>query len=582
MRNLLVIVIVAPLLQVFAHAQAPERQAVLASIDTRARHYGDVALQIWGLAEVGYQEQKSSALLQEQLRSAGFTVKAGVAEIPTAFTAEWGSGQPVIAIVGEFDALPGLSQAAEPERRALQQEGAGHGCGHHLFGTASTAAAIAVKEWLTATRHGGTLRFYGTPAEEGGAGKVYMLRAGLFDDVDAVVTMHPGDRNAASASTNLANITGKFRFRGLSAHASAAPDRGRSALDGVEAMNAMVNLMREHVPSDARIHYVITNGGKAPNVVPDFAEVYYYARHNDMRVLDGIWERITNAARGAALGTGTTMELELTGAVWNVLPNSYLVGIMQKNLQSVGGFEYTPAERQFAETLRKSLEGDLPPIDSANQVFTPEPGIGGASTDLGDVSWRIPTVQLTAATWVPGTPAHSWQAVAAGGTSIGVKGMLVAAKSMALTAIDLFTDPSHLQQARAEFDKRRGPAFKYSDTPRGPQAGLGLSQVGSKHEGFKARRVQSTRGSKHEGSMTAIHRFVEQARRGELERVIGRLPSGWAVLGDPQILPGYFAVAARSRRCRPERASRRCAPGSSSRTWRGLETPFSKPPAPSG
>jgi aminobenzoyl-glutamate utilization protein B len=462
MRNLLAIVIAATLTPMFAHAQMSDRQAVLASIDTRARHYGDVAMQIWGFAEVGYQERKSSALLQEQLRSAGFTVNAGVAEIPTAFTAEWGSGKPVIAIIGEFDALPGLSQAAEPERRALQLEGAGHGCGHHLFGTASTAAAIAVKEWLTATRHGGTLRFYGTPAEEGGAGKVYMLRAGLFDDVDAVVTMHPGDRNAASASTNLANITGKFRFRGLSAHASAAPDRGRSALDGVEAMNAMVNLMREHVPSDARIHYVITNGGKAPNVVPDFAEVYYYARHNDMRVLDAIWERITNAARGAALGTGTTMELELTGAVWNVLPNSYLVGIMQKNLQSVGGFEYTPAERQFAEILRKSLEGDLPPIDSANQVFTPEPGIGGASTDLGDVSWRIPTVQLTAATWVPGTPAHSWQAVAAGGTSIGVKGMLVAAKSMALTAVDLFSDPSHLQQARAEFDKRRGPAFTYS------------------------------------------------------------------------------------------------------------------------
>ncbi len=424
--------------------------------------YGDVALRIWGFAEVGYQEQQSSALLQQQLKSAGFNVKAGVAEIPTAFTAEWGSGTPVIGIIGEFDALPGLSQAAEPERRAVVAEGAGHGCGHHLFGTASTAAAIAVKEWLVATRRGGTLRFYGTPAEEGGAGKVYMLRAGLFDDVDAVVTMHPGDRNAASASTNLANITGKFRFRGLSAHASAAPERGRSALDGVEAMNAMVNLMREHVPSDARIHYVITNGGKAPNVVPDFAEVYYYARHNDMRVLDGIWERIVNAARGAALGTGTTMELELTGAVWNVLPNSYLVGIMQKNLQSVGGFEYTPAERQFAEVLRKSLEGDLPPIDSANQVFTPEPGIGGASTDLGDVSWRVPTVQLTSATWVPGTPAHSWQAVAAGGTSIGLKGMLVAAKSMALTAIDLFSDPAHVQQARAELAKRRGPNFTYT------------------------------------------------------------------------------------------------------------------------
>jgi aminobenzoyl-glutamate utilization protein B len=443
-------------------AQSPDRQAVLASIDSRARQYADVAMKIWGFAEVGYQEQKSSALLQEQLKSAGFAVKTGVAEIPTAFTAEWGSGKPVIGIIGEFDALPGLSQAAEPERHALEAEGPGHGCGHHLFGTASTAAAIAVKEWLVSTRHAGTLRFYGTPAEEGGAGKVYMLRAGLFSDVDVVVTMHPGDRNAASASSNLANITGKFRFRGISAHAAAAPERGRSALDGVEAMDAMVNMLREHVDSDARIHYVITNGGKAPNVVPDFAEVYYYARHNDMRVLDDIWERIQNAAKGAALGTGTTMELEMTGAVWNVLPNSYLVGLMQKNLQTIGGYEYTPAERQFAEVLRKSLTGNLPPLDSANQVFTPEPGIGSASTDLGDVSWNIPTVQLTSATWVPGTPAHSWQAVAAGGTSIGVKGMLVAAKSMALTTIDLFSDATHIQQARAEFDKRRGPNFKYT------------------------------------------------------------------------------------------------------------------------
>jgi aminobenzoyl-glutamate utilization protein B len=444
------------------HAQTVDGRGVLASIDAKAGAYGDIARQIWGFAEVGYQETKSSALLQQQLKAAGFDVKAGLADIPTSFTATWGSGKPVIGIIGEFDALPGLSQAAQPDRKPIVENGAGHGCGHHLFGTASTAAAIAVKEWLAANQRGGTLRFYGTPAEEGGSGKVYMLRAGLFDDVDAVVTMHPGDRNAASASSTLANITGKFRFRGLSAHASSAPHRGRSALDGVEAMNAMVNLMREHVPSDSRIHYVITNGGQAPNVVPDFAEAYYYARHNDMRVLEDIWERINNAARGAALGTGTTMELEMTGAVWNVLPNDYLTGVMQKNLMSVGGYEYTPAERQFAEAIRKTLDGSLPPVDSANSVFTPEPGVGSASTDLGDVSWRVPTVQLTSATWVPGTPAHSWQAVAAGGMSIGQKGMIVAAKSMALTAIDLFTDPSHLVKARAEFDKRRGPNFKYS------------------------------------------------------------------------------------------------------------------------
>ncbi len=442
-------------------AQVSDRTAVLASIDAKAAAYGDVAMKIWSLAEVGYQETKSSALLQEQLKNAGFDVKPGVADVPTAFTATWGSGKPVIGIIGEFDALPGLSQTATPDRKAVVANGPGHGCGHHLFGTASTAAAIAVKEWLVANKRGGTLRFYGTPAEEGGGGKVYMLRAGLFSDVDAVVTMHPGDRNAASASSNLANISGKFRFHGISAHAAAAPERGRSALDGVEAMDNMVNMLREHVDSDARIHYVITNGGQAPNVVPDFAEVYYYARHNDMRVLDDIWTRINNAAKGAALGTGTTMELEMTTAVWNVLPNSYLVGVMQKNLQQVGGYEYTPAERQFAEGIRKTLEGNLPPIDSANSVFTPEPGIGSASTDLGDVSWNVPTVQLTSATWVPGTPAHSWQAVAAGGTSIGVKGMVVAAKSMALTAMDLFTDPSHIVKAREEFDKRRGPNFKY-------------------------------------------------------------------------------------------------------------------------
>jgi aminobenzoyl-glutamate utilization protein B len=447
-------------------AQTPagtvDGRSVMASIDAKASIYNDVAMKIWSFAEVGYQETRSSALLQEQLKAAGFNVTAGVAEIPTAFVATWGSGAPVIGIVGEFDALPGLSQAASPERKPVIENGPGHGCGHHLFGTASTAAAIAVKEWLQTNKRPGTIKFFGTPAEEGGSGKVYMLRAGLFDDVDTVVSWHAGDRNAVSASSTLANVTAKVRFRGVSAHASSAPHRGRSALDGVEAMNAMVNLMREHIPSDARIHYVITNGGLAPNVVPDFSEVYYYARHNDMRVLDGIWERITNAARGAALGTDTKMEIEITGAVWNVLPNQYLAKVMQSHLEAVGGFEYTPAERAFADSIRKTLDGNLPPVDSSNQIMAPQGGVGSASTDMGDVSWRVPTVQMTAATWVPGTPAHSWQAVAAGGMTIGAKGMIVAAKTMALTAIDLMTDPTHIQRAREEFNASRGADFKYS------------------------------------------------------------------------------------------------------------------------
>ncbi len=444
------------------HGQSVDARAVMASIDAKVATYRDVAMKIWSFAEVGYQETRSSALLQEQLKAAGFAVSSGVAEIPTAFVATWGTGQPVIGIVGEFDALPGLSQAAASSRKPLIDNGPGHGCGHHLFGTASTAAAIAVKEWLAANKRAGTIKFFGTPAEEGGAGKVYMLRAGLFDDVDAVVAWHAGDRNAVTMASSLANVTAKFRFRGISAHASTAPHRARSALDGVEAMDAMVNMMREHVPSDTRIHYVITSGGSAPNVVPDFAEVYYYARHNDMRVLGGVWERISNAARGAALGTDTKVEIDITGSVWNVLPNRYLASIMHQRLQLVGGFEYTPDERAFADTIRSSLEGPLPAIDTANQILEPEGGVGLASTDMGDVSWRVPTVQLTAATWVPGTPAHSWQAVAAGGMSIGVKGMMVAAKTMALTAIDLVTTPGHLQKARAEFDASRGPAFKYT------------------------------------------------------------------------------------------------------------------------
>src|SRR4249919_3952970 len=279
MRTTLAVLVL--LSSLVAHVQDRQSAGVttlLSSIDAKRSTYADVAKQIWTFAEVGYQETKSSALLQEQLRANGFSVRAGVAEIPTAFVATVGSGKPVIAIIGEFDALPGLSQDAAPRRNALVAEGAGHGCGHNLLGTAALAAAVAVKEWLAAG-HPGTLRYYGTPAEEGGSGKVYMVRAGLFKDVDAVVAWHPSDRNESSPTTNLANITGKFRFRGVAAHAAASPEKGRSALDAVEAMDYMVNMMREHVPQDTRIHYVITNGGKAPNVVPDFAEVYYYVRH---------------------------------------------------------------------------------------------------------------------------------------------------------------------------------------------------------------------------------------------------------------------------------------------------------------
>lgn len=479
MRHLIGRLALVVALPLAAGAQAKGKQkadpaaAVLAALDGQSAHYAEVAKQIWGFAELGYQEVRSSALLRSELTAAGFRVDSGVAGIPTAFTATYGSGRPVIAIVGEFDALPGLSQDATPEKKAIIEGGAGHACGHHLFGTASVAAAVAVKNWMAANAIAGTVRFYGTPAEEGGSGKVYMVRDGLFNDVDAVVSWHPGDQNSADPHSTLANVGAKFRFHGVSAHAAAAPDKGRSALDGIEAMDNMVNMMREHVPADTRIHYVITNGGRAPNVVPDFAEVYYYARHNDMRVLDGIWERILNASKGAALGTGTTVDVEVIGAVWNVLPNETLSRVQMKNLQRVGGVTYTPEELAFAERLQTTLSGPVPPPTQAATVI-PWEGIGvtSASSDMGDVSWTVPTVQLSAATWVPGTPAHSWQAVAAGGTSIGAKGMMVAAKTISLTVLDLFTDPSIITAARREFDQRRGPDFRYTTRLAGRKPAL--------------------------------------------------------------------------------------------------------------
>jgi aminobenzoyl-glutamate utilization protein B len=431
-------------------------------IEARQERLGEIALEIWGFAEVGYQEVRSSALLQEELRNEGFSVEAGVAEIPTAFVAEWGSGSPVIGILAEYDALPGITQGHSPERAPLPELGSGHACGHHLFGTGSVGAAIAAKEWLEATGTQGTIRLYGTPAEEGGAGKVYMVRAGLFEDVDVALHWHPGDGNSASAGTSLANKSAKFRFHGTSAHAAAAPERGRSALDGVEAMNHMVNLMREHVPMETRIHYVITNGGSAPNVVPDFAEVFYYVRNPEPEMVHELFDRVVAAAEGGALGTGTTMDYEIIHGLYNLLPNEALQKTVWEKLNQVGGVEYDATERAFAEILRQSLPADAPPMESAGEI---QPygfmRAGMGSTDVADVSWMVPTAGLRTATWVPGTAAHSWQAIAAGGNSIGVKGMLVAAKTLALTAVELFTNPELVEAAKAEHSARVGPDFDY-------------------------------------------------------------------------------------------------------------------------
>lgn len=433
---------------------------VVEHIDEHAAVYAETAQKIWALAEVGYQEHESAALLISLLEAEGFSIEKGVAGIPTAFVASYGSGSPVIGIMGEYDALPGISQSAVPTRQKDEAMMAGHACGHHLFGTGSVAAAIGAKQWL-AEGNAGTIRLYGTPAEEGGAGKVYLVREGLFDDVDVALHWHPGDKNDASSWTTLANRSAKFRFYGVSAHAAAAPERGRSALDGVEAMNLMVNMLREHVPQETRIHYVITSGGSAPNVIPDFAEVYYYVRNPDAAVLEGIWERVVATAEGAAVGTGTRLEFEVIHGIHSLLPNEVLADVMDRNLRVVGGVQYDEKEQAFAEKLQESFESPSRPLGSENQIQPNSPTASSGSTDVGDVSWVVPTAGLSTATWVPGTAAHSWQAIAAGGTSIGTKGMMVAAKTLALTAINLLKNKSLIEKARAEFDSRRGPGFQY-------------------------------------------------------------------------------------------------------------------------
>jgi aminobenzoyl-glutamate utilization protein B len=445
-----------------ALAQQQDAKAIVAaSVDAQRARTERVALQIWDFAEVGYQEERSSALLQQTLRDAGFSVQPSVAGMPTSFIASYGSGRPVLGILAEFDALPGITQQAVPERAPAEDKQAGHACGHHLFGAGSVAAAIAVKDWLAQAKQHGTIRLYGTPAEEGGAGKVYMVREGLFKDVDAVLHWHASDRNDASHSTSLANKSAKFRFHGVSAHAAGAPERGRSALDGVEAMNYMVNMMREHVPQETRIHYVITHGGSAPNVIPDFAEVFYYVRHPDPREVQALFERVEKASEGAAMGTGTRVEHEIIHGIYAVLPNEPLARAMDANLRRVGGVTYDDKDRAFASTLRQSLGDDPPPLEQAAEIAPLQFYRSGGSTDVADVSWVVPTGGLRTATWVPGTSSHSWQAIAAGGTTIGLKGMHVASKTLAMTAVDLFTDPSLLAEATAAYGRQIPKGFVY-------------------------------------------------------------------------------------------------------------------------
>ncbi|MCO6355518.1 amidohydrolase [Pseudoalteromonas shioyasakiensis] len=441
-----------------------EQQRVSGYFDDLKKPAINIADNLWNWAEVGFQEHKSSELMQQTLKDAGFDIQSGVAGMPTAFVASYGDSGPVIGILAEMDALPGLSQDAQPAHSPIAGKQAGHACGHHLFAGGSVTAAMAIKRWLEETGTQGQVRVYGTPAEEGGAGKVYMVRDGLFDDVDIALHWHAGSQNNADATSSLANKGAKFRFKGIAAHAAVMPERGRSALDGVEAMNYMVNMMREHVPSDTRIHYVITNGGGAPNVVPEFAEVYYYLRTPRAADLAELWQRLENTAKAAALGTGTKAEWEVVSGVWDILPNMTLAHVMHESMSEFGGIEYSKKEQAFAEQIRPTLGKQAESIIGREKQIMPlsdEVHAGTYSSDVGDVSWNVPTAGLIASTWVPGTAFHSWQAVASGGTSIGHKGMILAAETLALSAVKLYQNPSLIEKAKAEFKQRKGDVKYY-------------------------------------------------------------------------------------------------------------------------
>jgi aminobenzoyl-glutamate utilization protein B len=441
-------------------------------LDERQERFTAIADAIWAKPEVALRETAACALQAETLAADGFAIARDVGGLPTAFVAEWGSGQPVLGFLGEYDALPGLSQESQATQAPIAVDGPGHGCGHNLLGTAALAAAMALKAWLQETGQAGAVRYYGCPAEETIVGKVYMASAGVFDDLDAALTWHLGWLNTVSLGSSLAVDNLKFRFHGKTAHAAMSPEQGRSALDAVELMNAGVNFLREHVPDAARIHYVITNGGGAPNVVPDEAEVWYFVRSPERAELEALTAQVRQIAQGAALMTETTVKEDYQCGAYNLLPNRALADLAYATMQELGPLDFTEAELAYAQTItdgypagvreaglrvaglspdlaRQALNGDVHPASDEGKVMS-------GSTDVGDVSWITPTVSLGSACWALGIPGHSWGIVATGAMSIGHKGMLYAAQALAVTAAELVSDPAHLARARAEFQERTG------------------------------------------------------------------------------------------------------------------------------
>jgi aminobenzoyl-glutamate utilization protein B len=460
------------------------KEAAFKWIDENASKIIEISQRIWEYAELGLREFKSSKLLSDELEKNGFAVQRGIAQMPTAFIATWGKGKPVVGILGEFDALPGLSQKKVPWREPIIPDAPGHGCGHNIYGTSGMAAAVAAKEAVQKSGIGGTIKFFGCPAEENFCGKVYMVKEGFFDGVDAVLGHHPNTMNAATLRSCLAMNSAKFSFWGKASHAGGSPEQGRSALDAVELMNVGVNYMREHVMQDARIHYVIEKGGAQPNIVPEYARSWYYVRAPEREQVEYIYNWVLDIANGAATMTRTKVEVEFLEGMYNLLTNKTMAEIVVKNMREVGLPEYSEEDLRFASEISKTItsESKIQEIkktgrpnwkrlaDKLIDDEIPDPWgegeISHGSTDVADVSWQAPTIEFGTATWVLGTPGHSWQSVAQSASGLGNKSLIFAAKVMAGAAIDLLTDPNILYKAKEEHVART--AGKVYRTPIPP------------------------------------------------------------------------------------------------------------------
>jgi aminobenzoyl-glutamate utilization protein B len=447
----------------------PNKEAVVRSVAQHQTELIKVSDEIWAYAETALKENQSSKALSDAAEANGFRVKRAVAQMPTAFTAEYGSGKPVIGILGEFDALPGISQKAQATKEAFETGAAGHGCGHNLFGAGSLGAAIAIKELIQQGKLKGTIRFYGTPAEEAVGGKIYMVREGLLNDLDVCLDWHPDTEIAASTQSSQALVDFIVEFKGKAAHAAADPWNGRSALDGVELFLDGVNMLREHVKPSVRMHYVIKSGGDVPNVVPEYAKVWMWVRDSKRSGVDHVFARVKDIASGAALMAGVESKVTIQTGDYEVLVNRKGEEAMQKNLESLGPIVYTEDEIAFAKKIQEEtnvsqtgLNGKINPLKETKE--NPD----GGSTDVGDVSWVVPDIQLLVTTAPANAPWHAWPVVACGGMSIGHKGMIYAAKALAMTMVDLFENENLRKEIRKEFDERKNNHIYKAYIPDGP------------------------------------------------------------------------------------------------------------------